>query len=202
MKTNEKMRRLVLTALVACGLVGASAQAQYLNTFDNTSAFTTGTRTYNPPPMWVGYDYGNATANSVAWSPLDDTGNGGGSLQLGWTWNYTANGAGAAAFTLDLLPSPGQSYVGGTLSFDLYLDPSSTPGGYNDYGYFQIVARNTDGYNFDDTGADNGLISFVGAVGQWTHVTVALNGTTGNLVRALTLQAYNDAGRSINGSET
>jgi hypothetical protein len=103
---------------------------------------------------------------------------------------------------LDLLPSPGQSYVGGTLSFDLYLDPSSTPGGYNDYGYFQIVARNTDGYNFDDTGADNGLISFVGAVGQWTHVSVALNSTTGNLVRALTLQDYNDAGRSINGSET
>jgi hypothetical protein len=192
-------------ALAVASLTAVTAKAQYLNTFDTSGSFTTGSRTFNPPPIWIGFDFGSATAtanHSIAWTSLDAGGNAGsGSVQLGWTWNTAVDGAGSAAFTMDLLPSPGQSFVGGTLSFDLYLDPSSTPGNFNDYGFFQVIARNTDAYNFDDTGVGNGLSTFVTAPGQWTHVSIPLNATTGNLIRALTFQDFSGTDRNINGPE-
>jgi hypothetical protein len=201
MKIHNPVRRILFTVLTASALACASVQAQYLNTFDNAGSFTTGARNFNPPPIWIGHDYGNDTANSVVWSSQDAAGNAGsGSASLNWTWNYTADGS--AAFTMDLFPSPGQNFA--TLSFDLMVDPSSTPGGFNDYGYFQIIARNTDGYNFNDLGFGRSLVGSGGAVpavGVWQHIVIPL-GSFGSQVRALTIQDYNDSGRHITGNET
>ena len=202
MKINKNMGRLLLMTAVAATLAAVTAQAQYLNTFDTPGSITTGTRTYNPPPTWVGYDYGNATADSVAWSSLDAAGNpSSGSVELNWTWDYADNGAGSAGFTFDIYPYPGVSYVGGTLSFDLYLASSSTPGGYSDYGYFQVFTRDTS-YDDNATSLGEGLSTAAGGVGVWTLVTIPLDATSGNSIRAITFQDYNDSGRSINGSET
>jgi len=174
----------------------------FTNTFDSSASFDNG-RNYNPPPMGVAYDYGNATANSVAWAsgPTYDAGGSptSGSLELNWTWNYTANGAGSADFTMDLFPSA-IDCSGGTLSFDIMVDPSSTAGGYSDYGYFQVFTRD-ESYNTTGTSLGEGLITAAGGTtGGWGHVSIVLGADT--LVRGLTFQDYNDSGRAINGSET
>jgi PEP-CTERM motif len=191
MKKNQFFWALAVTALTA-----VTVKAQYSNPFDATSS-----------PFR--FDFGTGvTANSVAWAsgPTFDAGGNAlsGSAKLSWTWNTAAadpNGN-SAAFTADIIGSPGQSFVGGTLSFDLYLDSSSIPGSLNDYGFFQVVARNTDAYTFDDTGVGNGLNTFVTAPNQWTHFSVGLNATTGNLIRAITLQDYAGANRNIVGTQT
>ena len=196
MKKNTTLRQFVLATIVASALAGTGAQAQYLNTFDSGTS------------PWR-FDYGTATASAnhsvtFAPGPTYDAGGSGasGSAELSWTWNETADGDGSTAFTADVLGTPGQSFVGGTLSFDIYLDPSSTPGNFGDYGYFQIITRNTDSYSFNDTGVGNGLLSFVTAPGQWKHVSVPLDAVHGNLVRAITIQDYGDSGRNINGPMT
>ena len=191
-----KRNQIILATLMAAGMLAITAKAQYSNPFNTTSS-----------PFR--FDYGTATAVATAtatWAsgPTFDAGGSAlsGSAKLSWTWNHVADGDGSAAFTADILGTPGQSFVGGTLSFDLYLASTSTAGVSGDYGYFQVVARNTDGYNFDDTGVGNGLNTFVTAPNQWKHVSIPLNATTGNLIRAITFQDYGDLGRNINGPET
>ena len=190
-----KRNQIILATLMAAGMLAITAQAQYSNPFNTTSS-----------PFR--FDYGTATAAATAtatWAsgPTFDAGGSvlSGSAKLSWTWNHVADGDGSAAFTADIL-SPAQSFVGGTLSFDLYLASSSTAGVSGDYGYFQVVARNTDAYSFDDTGVGNGLNTFVTAPNQWTHVSIPLNATTGNLVRAITFQDYAGLNRNIVGTQT
>lgn len=169
------------------------ANAQYSNAFDTTSS-----------PFR--YDFGNGVSPTVSWvvGPIFDAGgsSGSGSVKLGWTWAGTAGGA---DFTADILPTP-QNYAGATLSFDIYVDPSSTPGTFNDYGYFQFNTRYTvsagDTYHFGPSYINKGLVgagNVASAVGQWSHVSVILGAEAATL-RALTFQDYNDAGRGpING---
>jgi hypothetical protein len=177
----------LLAAAPAVLLASASAvHAQYavagtsslvVDTFNNPASFTNnevnggpaGTNWYdgfNPPPPNIRLDYGSATAtahHSVTWSPLNspDTSLGSptsGSVKLAWTWNTVADGDGSAAFTMDIL-NTAQAFT--SVSFDMYIDPSSThgqyanngpstagtaaaytdPSGYNDYGYMQIFAK-------------------------------------------------------------
>jgi hypothetical protein len=207
-----KQNQIILATLVATGLAAASAQAQYLNTFDTSGSFVTGAvnRTYNPPPAWIGFDYGTATATasaSVAWAsgPTYDAGGSAlsGSAALSWNFNTTADGAGSAAFTMDLYGAA-QNYSGGTLSFDIYLAPNSTPGVYGDYGYFQVFTR--DGSYADNaTSLGEGLLTAAGgAAGQWALVSIPLGAGADSSIRAITFQDYTGGAsdRNINGPET
>ncbi len=180
------------TALLILATGGGVAQAQYLNTFDTSSS-----------PFR--YDYGNDTNHSVAWmsGPAYDAGGSAfsGSARLSWTWDYSTKGAGAAAFTADLF-YPAQNYAGATLSFDLMVDSSSTAGGLNDYGYFQVYDRYTDLYSPGPGLLNEGLVGgVVPAVGHWYHVSVTL-GAEASQLRAVTFQDYNDSYRTITGPET
>jgi hypothetical protein len=209
---RKLLQKITLGALVAAGLAAVSAQAQYLNTFDNSSSFVTGNpnRTYNPPPAWIGFDYGTSTAAATAsatWAsgPTYDAGGSAlsGSAELSWTFNTTADGGGSAAFTMDV-SGAAQNYSGGTLSFDIYLAPGSTPGAFNDYGYFQVFTRDGS-YNDNATSLGEGLLTAAGgAVGQWSHVSINLGTGVDSSIRALTFQDYTGGAgdRSINGPET
>jgi hypothetical protein len=192
MKINKTMRRLVLTALVASGMAGASAQAQtpYLNTFDSSSS-----------PFRFDFG-GNVTADSVAWAagPTYDAGGIGssGSAQLNWTWSGPSGGA---AFTADII-FPGQNYAGATLTFDIMVASSGVAGGSGDYGYFEVWGRNTDGYTQVADAVAGGLVGgVVPGAGAWYQVSVTCPNSW-TAIRALTFQDYNDAGRNIVGSET
>ena len=176
----------------------------YQNTFDNSGSFQT-TANYNPPPISVRFDSGTATASSTfsaAWAsgPTYDAGAsaGSGSVEVSWTWNYTADGAGSCALTIDLFPA--QITNASAISFDIMLDPSSTPGGYNDYGYFQVATRD-ESYNWNNTSLGEGLITAAGGTtGVWAHVNIPLSGVNTD-VRAITIQDYVDSGRAIDGPE-
>lgn len=173
----------------------------FLNTFDNVNSFDNA-RNYNPPPMGVGYDYGNATSHSIAWAsgPTYDAGgsSASGSIELNWTWD-TNNGAGGADFTVDLFPAA-IDCSGGTISFDVMIDPSSTAGDAGDYGYFQVYTRDGS-YNTTATSFGEGLLTAAGGTtGTWAHVSTTLGANT--FVRGLTFQDYTDGTRNINGPET
>jgi hypothetical protein len=171
----------------------------YLNTF-GTSNYIANTRNYNPPPIAISYDFGADSAATVDWvaGPTYDAGgsSGSGSVQLKWTW---AGGSGNEAFTMDLFPS-GVDCSGGTLSFDLMIDPSSTAGTNNDYGYLNVVTRDGN-YTWSLTSLAEGLLPAAGGtVGTWGHVSIPLGTTTNSIVRALTFQITNDG--DINGTQT
>lgn len=208
-----KRNQIVLAAIAVVGLATVSAQAQYLNTFDTSSSFVTGSanRTYNPPPAWIGFDYGTPTATSsasVAWAsgPTYDAGGsaGSGSVELSWNFNDSVDtSGGGTAFTMDLY-STAQNYAGGTLSFDIYLAPGSTPGAYGDYGYFQVFTRDAS-YNDNATSLGEGLLTAAGgAVGQWASVSIPLGSGADSSIRAITFQDYTggNTDRNINGPET
>jgi hypothetical protein len=183
------------------GLLGAPGDGSSFLSVNppNTGAAN---RTYNPliDQPWVGADYGTPTflsSATVGWSPMDAAGSpSSGSLKLSWNWNDPVDGAGSAAFVFDLYPSGQLLIGGGTLSFDMYVDPSSTPGMYNDYGYFQIFGRNN-GYSLDSGYVNSGLASPT-TVGTWQHIVV--NFPSGENIRALEFQDY--SGRNIVGPET
>jgi PEP-CTERM motif-containing protein len=214
MRRDKKMVTLMLGTLVTMGFAAVTVQAQYLNTFDTSSSFVTGSanRTYNPPPMWFGFDYGTPTATataSVSWAsgPTYDAGGSAasGSAKLSWTFNTTVDGAGSAAFTADIFSSA-QNYSGGTLSFDIMVDPSSTLDAYGGYGYFQVFTRDQD---YDDNatsfaeelGNPNYSSPASPGAGVWQYVSIALGSGADSSIRAITFQDYTDAGRDINGSE-
>lgn len=186
-------------------VVGAQVQTtNYLNTFATSGSITNG-RNYNPPPMGVAYDFGNATASNTAWAsgPTYDAGasSGSGSLELDWTWNYTANSNGPAVFTMDLFPSA-VDCSGGTLSFDIRINSSSTAGVAGDYGYLTVISRDGN-YVWNDTGYGSGLLTAAGgSVDNWGHVSIPLGTGAASTVRGLTFQFYNDADRAIDGPET
>jgi hypothetical protein len=196
---------LAILMLAASMAVSRADTIYYQNTFDNSSSFQT-TANYNPPPIAVRFDSGTATAHSTfsaAWAsgPTYDAGgsSGSGSVKINWNWNYTADGAGSCAIVIDLFPA--QITNASAISFDIMLDPSSTPGGFGDYGYFQVVTRDNS-YNWNNTSFAEGLITAVGGTpGVWTHINIPLTGVNTN-VRAITIQDYVDSGRAIVGPET
>ena len=169
------------------------------NSFD-TSNFLSNIRNYNPPPIAISYDFGDDAAATVDWvsGPTYDAGgnSGSGSVQLKWTW---AGGSGNEAFTMDIFSS-GQNLAGGTLSFDIMIDPSSTAGTNNDYGYLDVVSRDG-GYGWNPTGLSEALLTAAGGtVGTWAHISIPLGTGAASTVRALTFQITNDG--DISGSQT
>jgi len=171
----------------------------YVNTFDTSGSFTA-TRNYNPPPLWIGYDSGDDASPTVTWASGStyDAGNSAssGSAKLSWTW---AGGSGNEAFTFDVFGSA-QDLSGGTLSFDIMIDPSSTAGTNGDYGTFSVATRAQD-YTWNGTSEYTPLLTAAGGnVGQWANVSIDLGTGVDSSVRALTLQIANDG--NITGTQT
>lgn len=227
-----RLRTLSVSAFASSAMLMACAQVHaqtYTNTFDTSASFTTGTanRTYNPPPAWAGFDFGgNAPSlhNEAVWSSQDDTGNAGGSMELSWKFNSPVDGGEAAAFIMDVQSSPAPTFS--VLSFDVMVDPrtatntigsGSTPDIYGGYGYFQIITRDSDAYNFDNVsdvtvngvdqhsnGYELGNPNFTTSdAGTWEQVSCLIaNGGGGT--RAIEFQDYSDGpgGRDIAGYET
>jgi hypothetical protein len=218
---ENKLRKSILAAAVPIGasLVAASmasAQTQtLLNTIDAVAANPTdptpnvmsfGSPNFNPPAQTFRFEFGGqgpTVHHSASFTKTeDDTGNGGGSAKLSWTFAGSSDGSESSAFTSDIFPN---AEMVTAVSFDLMVDPSSTIGGFNRYGFFQVFNRdqNYGGFNtiYSENLGDNGT-----AVGQWEHVSVTLS--TPLPVRALTFQDFNNApgggaaGDNINGPET
>jgi hypothetical protein len=171
----------------------------FVNTF-GTSNFLSNTRNYNPPPIAISYDFGDDSAATVDWvaGPTYDAGgsSGSGSVELKWTW---AGGSGNEAFTMDLFASA-QNLAGGTLSFDIMIDPSSTAGTNSDYGYLNVIARDS-AYTWTPTSLAEGLLTAAGGtVGTWAHVSIPLGTGADSSIRAFTFQISNDG--NISGSQT
>jgi len=182
-------------------VVATAPNTNFNNTFDSSNFLAgSASRNYNPPPIWIGFDNGDDSNPTVNWAagPADDAGGnaGSGSVQLAWK---LAGGNGGEAFVFDLYSS-GQNVAGGALSFDLMIDPSSTAGTNNDYGYFQVVSRDGS-YNWNPTSFGEGLLAAAGgAVGHWAHITIPLGTGADSTVRALTFVIGNDG--DISGTQT
>lgn len=172
-------------------VVGPSVTTTNLvNTFANSN-FLSNSRNYNPPPVAISFDFGDDSAATVDWiaGPTYDAGgsSGSGSVQLKWTF---AGGSGKEAFTMDLFPS-GQNMAGGTLSFDIMIDPSSTAGTNNDYGFLDVVSRDG-GYAWNPALSEALLTAAGGTAGTWAHVSIPLGTGAASVVRGLTFQITND----------
>lgn len=177
----------------------AFTTTNYLNSF-GTSNFLSNTRNYSPPPIAISYDFGADSAATVDWvaGPTHDAGgsSGSGSVQLKWTW---AGGSGNEVFTMDLFGSA-QDLAGGTFSFDIMIDPSSTAGTNSDYGNLEVIARDGS-YTWTATSLAEGLLTAAGGtVGTWAHVSIPLGTGAASSIRAFTFQITNDG--DINGSQT
>ncbi len=171
----------------------------FLNTFGTSNYITSG-RNWNPPPIYIAYDFGDDSAATADWvsGPTYDAGGsaGSGSVQLNWTW---AGGSGNEAYVIDIFAS-GQNLSGGTLSFDLMIDPSSTAGTNNDYGYLDVISRDQ-GYGWNPTTLSEPLLTAAGGTtGTWAHVNIPLGTGAASSVRAINLQITNDG--DINGTQT
>jgi hypothetical protein len=206
MKIGIKSLSVAFLTGVVLAFVAAQASAQFTsNTFDNSSSFLTTGRNYNPPPIFIGFDYGAFTPQitaAVAWSnDYDATGNGGGSAKLSWTWDVTDDGAGSSAFVVDVNPDGNTSYS--NISFDLLIGPGSAIGNVGgnptDYGYFQVFQRDNSYGGFNQIAGGVGL---GGPTGVWQHFSAPITGAA-QAIRALEFQWYNDPTfHNINGPET
>ena len=172
---KNKVSHVMWMALAPVGaslMATSAAHAQfttYTNTFDTAGSFQT-TANYNPPPIAVRYDYGGiapTATHSVAWTgirmtqaPAAAQSSFHGSSHRRRLTPKTCqplpspnsatsvaypDGSESAAFTFDLFPSPGFEVT--NISFNLMVDPSSTPDAYGGYGYFQVFTRDA---NYND----------------------------------------------------
>jgi hypothetical protein len=204
------IKSLLVVAVVT--LVAAQLNAQTF-TFDNAGTVTPGTRNYNPPPVGEAFDYGGFTpqltqTSSYAAGVESTLSNipGSGSVKLSWSFD-ASDGGEAAAFTFDVIPSPGNVY--NNLSFDIMVGPGSTPDSFGGYGYFQVATRDG-GYGYHDTGFNQELANpgydpnnIAPGAGVWQHISIALSGADAT-VRGITIQDYADqsGSRIMTGPET
>jgi hypothetical protein len=207
MQTSKIMWKFLLAASVAAGLAGGTVKAQLL-TFDNSSSIVTsvGFPTYGsygldnpgtPQVPNVRFDYGSPNSGTPSWSSQDAGGNpASGSVEL----SMVLAGSGSAGFTFDLFNNA-QNFS--NLSFDVMVDPSSTPeaaGVAAGYGYFQVATRDGS-YTFNGIsaiGEDIGAAYTGYTAGEWQHFSVALTGANQS-IRALTFQDYGGPGQNVNG---
>jgi hypothetical protein len=79
------------------------------------------------------------------------------------------------------------------------IDPSSTAGTNNDYGYLDVISR--DGaYGWNPTSLSEALLTAAGGTaGTWAHVSIPLGTGAASTVRGLTFQISNDG--DINGTQ-
>lgn len=175
---GSKILGLGIAAVASMTLI-STASADYINTFDTSVA-----------PLR--YDFGGTNSPTVTFDGTKNLNGPAGSGSAKMTFSFAPNSG--LAYTADVFGTPTDIT---NISFDLFVDPSSSSGAANHgAGYFQVATRLTDGYNFVDTGyAENlGNPSYdaVTHYGVWEHISIPLTAATGTGVRAITFQDYNN----------
>jgi hypothetical protein len=205
--TSTKASARIVAAsliLVASAMLARADAPVYSNPFDNSASVqNNGSANYNPPPVSTEFEFGSVVSHSIAWvtndaqaSPVS------GSLKFNWTWNDTETNGASVDFRFDLFTFAGTVTNASALSFDIMVDPSSTPGALGDFGFINVITR--DGsyvWNSIATFGEGLLAVAGGTTGVWAHVNIPLTDVNTN-VRAITIQDYNDGSRQIVGSET
>jgi hypothetical protein len=170
---------------------GSYHQDVVVNAFDNASEVIPASA-----PNWR-YDFGGAGFVNSWDGTQDANGNpNSGSLKVVISFNSALGGNNKLAETRDgWYPGlNGADYS--SLSFDIKIDPNSAPDAFGNNGYFSMVIRNTDSYNYNQQFADN-----VRSADSWRHVSVPLTGPYDH-IRALTWQLYGGPGQNIDGDVT
>jgi len=200
MKISKRQRGLKLAALGLLALplsFGLGRAQEVVNRFDTASEVP-----YNPPQGWR-YDFGGAGfANS--WDGTQDA-NGNplsGSMKVVISFNSSLGGNNKLAETTDRW-YPGLNGADySSLDFDIKIDPDSAPDAFGLNGYFAMVIRNTDNYNYNQQFADAVGVNYqVNMPNGWRHVSVPLTPPYDH-IRALTFQLYGGPGQNIDGDVT
>ena len=143
------------------------------------------------------FDFGSVT-HSASFDALTDANNNpsSGSMQVVLGFNSAVQYNNQGAHTTDRW-YPGLNGADySSLSFDLKIDPNSANDFYGNNGYFAMVIRNTDNYNYNTQFGDS-----VRSADGWRHVSVPLTGATDH-IRALTFNLYGGPGQNIDGDVT
>jgi hypothetical protein len=204
-------------SLTGVGLLGAGllvwaapakAQQVVVDSFPNSSSFVTSSSfpTYGTygldlslPPN-VRFDFGGSTQKTnqaIAWSSNDAQGNpSSGSLYL----STLMTAGGQAAWTMDIYANgPVQATE---LDFDLEVNPNSVSDTYGGIGYFAVVERDGNNYNYEDTSVDDGELGanyspVVTSTGTWYHFSIPLTaGDSDNMPRAVTFVEDGNPGQN------
>src|SRR5438067_5059067 len=99
------------------------------------------------------------------------------------------------AYTYDLAAPLDGSTVAG-LAMDIKADPNSAPDAFGNSGYFQLVVRNGDNYDYNAQFGDN--FNWY----DWHHIEVSpLTGSV-DKIRAVTFQLYGGPNQNLTGPVT
>ena len=198
MKSIIAKRGLKLAALgliASAASIGSGSAQEVVNRFNTASEVP-----YAAPVGWR-FDFGGA-AGSVSFDGAHDANANplSGSMLVTINFNALLGGNNKAAFTTDRW-YPGLNGAAYTsLDFDIRIDPNSAPDAFGLNGYFSMVIRNTDNYNYIPQFNDNvGANYKVDLADHWRHVSIPLTGPYDH-IRALTFQLYGGPGQNIDGS--
>jgi len=195
MNRNKAENNLKLAALAILGFsvsIGLTHGQVVVNAF-NTAA---------EAAQWR-FDFGIAATTWTWDSAHDANGNpASGSLSVAVPFDqarYGPSGNNKIGLTTDRW-YPGLSGADySSLDFDIRIDPNSAPDQYGLNGYFSMVIRNTDNYNYITQFGDNvGATWKVNMADGWRHVSVPLTAPYDH-IRALTFQLYGDNSQNITG---
>jgi hypothetical protein len=130
------------------------------------------------------FDYGGVTRLIEFDATQDANGNpGSGAMKVTFGFDTALTGNNKGAVTIDLpAPLDGSGYL--TMEMDLKIEPGSTVDGSGNSGYFQMVIRNTDNYQFNSQFGSN-----VSTNDGWRHIRVTPTGGR-DRIRAITLELY------------
>jgi hypothetical protein len=226
MKTHLPKHSSILLAALTLAISGSVSRADipvFDVTFDNAGSFATSTgfpnySTYgldnsSTPIPNVRFDFGGTTTTAgnvgIAFSTNDAAGNpASGSIKFTIPMDVTVDGNNTkGAFTFDFYHNTTAASNLTSLSFDVMVDPSSSPEQTNNvaagYGFLQFVSRDAN-YSFNSItnfGEDVGAAYTGVTAGHWQHVVIPLNDTVpDDVIRGLTFQLYGGAGQNIMGT--
>jgi hypothetical protein len=227
MKTHLSKITPVLLALLTLVLTSSHSRADvpvFDITFDDAGSFVTssGFPSYNTygldnsstPIPNVRFDFGGTTTTganvAIAFATNDAAGNpASGSIKFTIPMDVTVDGGNTkGAFTFDFYHNSTAATNLSSLSFDVMVDPSSTPEQTNNvsggYGFLQFVSRDAN-YSFNTIpvfGEDVGAVYTGVVAGHWQHVVIPLDSTVpDDAIRGLTFQLYGGPGQNISGTE-
>lgn len=228
MKTHLSKHSSILLAVLTLAISGNVSRADipvFDITFDNAGSFVTSTGFPNystfgldnssAPIPNVRFDFGGTTTTAnnigIAFSTNDAAGNPiSGSIKFTIPMDVTVDGNNTkGAFTFDFYHNTTAASNLTSLSFDVMVDPSSSPEQTNNvaagYGYLQFVSRDAN-YSFDSIpttafGEDVGAAYTGVTAGHWQHVVIPLDSTVpDDTIRGSTFQLYGGAGQNIVGT--
>jgi hypothetical protein len=131
------------------------------------------------------FDYGGVT-RLIEFDPAQDANGNPGSGAMKVTFGFDTaipGGNNKGAVTIDLpTPLDGSGYL--TMEMDLKIETGSAADGAGNSGYFQMVIRNTDNYQFNSQFGSN-----VSTNDGWRHIRVTPTGGR-DRIRAITLELY------------